>query len=711
MSQSEWLQLDPQTERFLDSVEEQPIHDGRIRSVSFQRMSGLKLLAHGHHAEAELCLRGALRTARADGDEDAASLIGLDLARGVIYRSPREALGLLKSVRRSGPKGLSQVCLHNVLGTVFVEMCHFELAERNFTRAIEAATGSGDDVFVAYAQANRARNMFELGDPKAARGLNERALGRLEGLGEPASIGLVLCNMAVHCMLQAMYDQAFELLERSRAFQMASNNLRLSAMVDLCGGELELIAGDRDLALERFGAAERTAGLASLPAVQARALIWKAIVERRSGGEGILGDLEAAARDLHGRDLRNDSAMVYLIAACYADCEGQQSVRLAATARTIFGSDDGVRYLEGHYARILSALKERRNRQPAQPFPGFLTQAPSIIAMKSRLHRLVDADVRLLLEGETGTGKTFLARQIHEAGRRRSSPFIVVDCTNLEENLFESKLFGHLRGSFTGAVADAVGLIEQAHTGTLFLDEIGELPFEVQAKLLYTIEEQRYRPVGARTEKRSEFRVIAATNRDIDAMLETGTLRADLFFRLAGYRVHLSPLRERREDIVPLIDHRMVALNGRYGRRKCLRAEVWETLARYDWPGNVRELNTTLERGFHLSLGRSISLDDLGLGISAASLDAADLSWYSVRRTHLLRVLKLCRGNVTRAARLLGINRTTLIYKLKLLDIERSDFDPGERAPRHEGPLRLVADRKEVSEASRREGGTDRDGP
>ncbi|HUP01311.1 MAG TPA: sigma 54-interacting transcriptional regulator [Gemmatimonadota bacterium] len=655
---------------------------------------GLKLLGHGHHAEAELCLRGAYHSAREEDNEDEAALIGLDLARIVLFRSPREALGLLKGLRGNRSPELSRACYHNLLGTAFMELCLFDMADRNFARGV-AAAADGDAVFGAYAQANRARNLFELGDPRSATGLHQRSLERLEALGERAGLALVLCNMAIHCMLQALYDEAFQLLERSRELQIATHNVRVSALVDLCGAELELAAGDRAAAAERLAAAEKAAGLASLPSVQARALIWKAILERSTDREVLLRDLESAARDLHARDLRSDSANVYLIAACYADRHGLPGERLRATAQTIFGSEPGIRTLESHYSRILSMLGAPRERRPAQPFPTFLTQASAIVAIKERLQRLVDTEVRLLLEGESGTGKTFLARQIHEGGKRRNAPFVVVDCTNLEENLFESKLFGHLRGAFTGAVADSVGLVEQANTGTLFLDEIGELPLEIQAKLLYTIEERRYRPVGARTEKRSEFRVMAATNRDIDAMLADGTLRKDLFFRLAGYRVHLPPLRERREDIVPLVDHRLAVLNGRYRRRKFLRMEAWEAIARYEWPGNVRELNTTLERGFHLAGGRHIGLDDLGLGISPAGLDSDDLSWYGVRRTHLLRVLRLCRGNVTRAARMLGINRTTLIYKFKLLDIERSDFDPLTPTGVVAASLRRVADRRD----------------
>jgi two-component system response regulator HydG len=172
-------------------------------------------------------------------------------------------------------------------------------------------------------------------------------------------------------------------------------------------------------------------------------------------------------------------------------------------------------------------------------------------------------------------------------------------------------------------------------------------------------------------------------------MLAEGGLRSDLFYRIAGFRVRLLALRERREDVMPLAELRLAHLNERYGRRKTLRLEGWEALARHDWPGNVRELNAVLDRGFHLSAGRRIGVEELGLagGNGPAS---EDLSWHAVRREHVLRVLVLCRGNVTRAARILGLNRTTLIYKLHLLGIEREDFDP-RLGPRRVAETEVVA--------------------
>ena len=598
----------------------------------------------------------------------------LDLARITTYRSPRESLRLLRTLEKLEHEAVSHVCVHNLMGTVLMELCRFHAAERHFGLAVHASRPRPDDPFATYVMANRARHRFEVGLAGEAIRLNRTALSRLEDRGDAANAGLVLCNMGIHAMLQARYDEALDLFERSRELSPPGACLRLDSVLALGRAEAELATGEISAALERLDDATRLAGQVPLPTVQARALAWKAIAGHRADG-GVLKDVEAAAADLHARDLRYDAGMVYLMAAECARRWGVPEGRYETLARSIFGDEEGIRALGAHYARVVAVLDRPARGRAADPFPAFLTRCPSIRAAMTRLQRLTGSEVRILIEGESGTGKTFLARQLHADARRKEAPFVVVDCTNLEENLFESKLFGHVRGAFTGAVGDAVGLVEQANGGTLFLDEIGELPVEIQAKLLYTIEEQRYRPVGGRSEKRSDFRVIAATNRDIDAMLADGGLRRDLFYRLAGYRVHLPPLRERREDVMPLTELRLAALNERYGRSKTLRLEAWEALARHDWPGNVRELYGVLDRGFHLAAGRRIGVEELGIGTGDGS-GPADLSWHAVRREHVLRVLGLCRGNVTRAARILGLNRTTLIYKLRLLGIEREDFDP-----------------------------------
>jgi DNA-binding NtrC family response regulator len=666
--------MDPETRQLLESLAEGGADPSSLPPPSQQRSLGLRLCGQGRLAEAEVVLRGAHRSAAQASDARLMATTTLDLARITLYRSPRESLSLLRSLEQREHGAVSRVCVHNLLGAVLMELCRFRAAEAHFGFALHSSRERPEEPFTAYAIANRARHRFEIGLAGEAIRLNRSALSRLEDRGEAASAALVLCNMGIHATLQARYDEALDLFERCREVSQPGVCLRLDSVLALARAEAELATGEIDSALAGLDAAARLAGQVPLPTVQVRALAWKAIAEHRGDG-GVLRDVEAAAADLHARDLRYDAGMVYLMAAACARRWRLPEERYETLSRAIFGEEEGIRTLAAHYARVVAVLDGPPRRRPADPFPAFLTRCPAIRAAMARLQRLTGSDVRILIEGESGTGKTFLARQLHAEARHKEAPFVVVDCTNLEENLFESKLFGHVRGAFTGAVGDSVGLVEQAHGGTLFLDEIGEMPIEIQAKLLYTIEEQRYRPVGARSEKCADFRVIAATNRDIDRMLADGALRRDLFYRIAGFRVHLPPLRDRREDVMPLAELRLAALNERYARAKTLRLDAWEALARHDWPGNVRELNAVLDRGFHLAAGRRIGVEELGLA-NAESAGAIDLTWHAVRRDHVLRVLGLCRGNVTRAARLLGLNRTTLIYKLRLLGIERADFDP-----------------------------------
>ncbi len=686
--------LDPETERLIKSF--RPLDILPRNLTPLRRAIGVRLFNSGHLGEAESCLRVAYERAVERNDESQAACIRLDLACSMLDRSHSDILGLMRPI--VGSVGIDTARAHNVLGGVLQKMCLPELAARNLERAKQLSKAGRDRHLEACALGNWASALFTLGDYETANRLSGSAAARFEELGSTRYLGMTMCNMAWDAVRLHKYDYAYELYERSEAQAESANNLHLNLLVTFGRAELELLAGDTEAALTELKTAERLAAVVSHGALRTRILVWKSIINREIADSDIASQFSAAASDLRAQCLETECAMVLLMAGTWARLTSDFPYEhLLEKAHTIFRNNPEVELLEAHYTRIMGALGQSR-RRPKQSFPQFLTQAPAILTLKDRLKRLVDTEVRIMLEGESGTGKTFLARQLHEASRRRKSPFVVVDCTNLEENLFESKLFGHLRGAFTGAVSNRVGLVEEANKGTLFLDEFGELPPAIQAKLLYTIEEQRYRPVGSRVEKKAEFRVLAATNRNIDQMLETGQLREDLFYRLSGCRIKLPPLRERREDIAPLAEHQVMTLNERYGRKKTLKAETWNAIARYRWPGNVRELNATLERGFHLTAGRRIGVDELGLGLSTTSLDDQDLSWYSVRRTHLLKVLRMCRGNVSRAAQLLGVNRTTLIYKLKLLDIERPDFDPAfQGQEKHKSPTpRLVADQEEA---------------
>jgi two-component system, NtrC family, response regulator len=226
----------------------------------------------------------------------------------------------------------------------------------------------------------------------------------------------------------------------------------------------------------------------------------------------------------------------------------------------------------------------------------------SSIKMKQSLELLAEAassDANVLITGETGTGKELFARAVHENSSRSERDFVVVDCASLPETLVESVLFGYEKGAYTGAEKTQEGLIKQADGGTLFLDEIGELPLPIQKSLLRVLQERRFRPVGAKKEKKSDFRLVAATNQDVDQLVETGLFRKDLLFRLRTFGIHLCPLRERKDDIKALALHHMMSLcEKNKAETKGFSPEFFEALSSYPWPGNVRELHNTLEKAF-----------------------------------------------------------------------------------------------------------------
>jgi NtrC-family two-component system response regulator AlgB len=288
----------------------------------------------------------------------------------------------------------------------------------------------------------------------------------------------------------------------------------------------------------------------------------------------------------------------------------------------------------------------------------------------------------VLLTGESGTGKPVLARQIHAWSQRRHAPFVTIACTTLAEHLLESELFGHVKGAFTGALKNKPGRVEAAEGGTLFLDEVGELPLELQAKLLRFLEEHRFERVGGTTTAHVDARVIAATNRDLDAEVAAGRVREDLYFRLNVVGIHLPALRERPEDLPALIDHVLGVLAARHGRSSVrLSGEARTVLESYRWPGNVRELINAVERGLVLCAGNEIQIDDLpdrllapaprAAGAGAASETAFEPS-ESLEELERRRIAQVLADSTTldEAAARLGINTTTLWRKRKRYGFE-----------------------------------------
>jgi DNA-binding NtrC family response regulator len=246
--------------------------------------------------------------------------------------------------------------------------------------------------------------------------------------------------------------------------------------------------------------------------------------------------------------------------------------------------------LEGGVPQTLSA---------ADSFGGLVGRSVKMRELFAKLEKISPTDATVLITGETGTGKELVAEAVHDRSTRADGPFVVLDCGSIPPNLVESELFGHERGAFTGAHATHAGAFERAHGGTVFLDEIGELPIELQPKLLRVLERKEIRRVGGSKTISTDIRVVAATNRDLGVEVNRGRFREDLFYRLAVARVHVPPLRERREDIPLLIEHFMSITPG--ARAPALREETIELLRRHDWPGNVRELRNVIERAVLLS--------------------------------------------------------------------------------------------------------------
>jgi transcriptional regulator with PAS, ATPase and Fis domain len=332
--------------------------------------------------------------------------------------------------------------------------------------------------------------------------------------------------------------------------------------------------------------------------------------------------------------------------------------------------------------------------QAEESKPVLVGQSPRIRNVLRMVEKLGRCRWPVLLLGETGTGKEVVARSIHNV--HAMGPFVTIDCSSLVGPLMESELFGHVKGAFTGAVTPKTGLIETANGGTAFFDEIGELPLDLQAKLLRVLQEKEFRPVGSLLQKRSDFRVIAATNRDLAKEVEKGTFRQDLFYRLNVVNLRLAPLRDRKEDIPALLAHFL----ARHGKGHSFTQETLEAILSYDWPGNVRELENCIQHMVAINTGPLLHAAELpsmlqnhlmlkkaqalavAVGFQPLSKPPGEASSHERRgpqesnyspiipltqmeRRAILEALEYTKGDRAIAANLLGIGRTTLYRKLK----------------------------------------------
>ena len=313
-------------------------------------------------------------------------------------------------------------------------------------------------------------------------------------------------------------------------------------------------------------------------------------------------------------------------------------------------------------------------------FDNIIANSPRMMEIFRLVTKVAATSTTVLIIGESGTGKELVARSIHKNSARKDSRFVTVDCLSLTSSLLESELFGHVKGSFTGAMSNKAGFFEVANHGTLFLDEIGDLNFDLQGKLLRVIQERKYTPVGGTEAKATDIRLVTATNKNLKKMVETGAFREDLFYRLYVFPIFLPPLRERKEDIPLLIDHFLNKYDERNPSSRCgISEEAMKCILAYGWPGNVRELENTVERALIHADDPEIQLDDLPDGISGLHSEIAkpedvkdlkrlkkqlrDQAIVELEKEFVINALTAHKWNVSRAASAVGMQRTNF-YKL-----------------------------------------------
>lgn len=302
----------------------------------------------------------------------------------------------------------------------------------------------------------------------------------------------------------------------------------------------------------------------------------------------------------------------------------------------------------------------REPEEDLEAFGDILGFSPPMVEVYKKIARFARSEETVLITGESGTGKELVARALHQNGPRSGRPFVAVDCGAVPGTLWESEIFGSTRGAFTGADRDRPGVIEAARGGVVFLDEIGEVPLESQARLLRFLQEKEYRPVGAGTAKKADVRVLAATNRPLEEMLEAGRFRQDLYYRLDVLRIDLPPLRDRRADIPILVRRFMEGIEGVW-----IEPEGIEMLAGQSWPGNVRQLQNTVARLAALRAAGPITGQDVMDALREPGGEEEESTQLSeMERRQILKVLEQTGGNKTRAAEMLGIQRRTLYKKL-----------------------------------------------
>ncbi|MGC1485375.1 MAG: sigma-54 dependent transcriptional regulator [Candidatus Acidiferrum sp.] len=363
----------------------------------------------------------------------------------------------------------------------------------------------------------------------------------------------------------------------------------------------------------------------------------------------------------------------------------------SAVAATRMGAVDYVTkpfHIEDLRARLKRVARDmdldRENRllrEQLRSKPGFGGMI-GVSAKMQRVYKMIEKvsqhEYPVLILGESGTGKELVAKSIHYSGIRKERPFAPVDCSSLVPTLIESELFGYVKGAFTGALQAKQGLLEAAQGGTLFLDEIGDMPVDLQAKLLRALQEREVKPVGSTERRHINIRIIAATNRDLESAIRTGVFRQDLYFRLNVVQLKLPPLRERKSDIQLLVTSFLEKFSDPHGAPRSISDDAMRRLIAYDWPGNVRELENAIERAVAMGSGPIVHVGDLPSNLHYPSSERVPdkdelLPMEELERRAILRTLRETGGDKLAAARMLGIGKTTLYRKLKQYQMEQAE--------------------------------------
>ena len=436
------------------------------------------------------------------------------------------------------------------------------------------------------------------------------------------------------------------------------------------------IADGLRLTLETEGYSVRIAGslrtaLASVAQVDAQVAIVDLMLP---DGDGL-----ALTRELRTRDPALEVIVITAYGSVRKAMEATKSAGAFYVVEKPFDPDELlglVRKALEHRTLIAENAELRRRLVDQTADSQILGSAPGIQRVMDTIASVADTDANVLVVGESGTGKELIANALHERSARRDGPFVKINCAALPKDLIESELFGHTRGSFTGATTEKVGLLEEAHRGSLLLDEITEMPMALQAKLLRVLEERVVRRLGAGKPTPVDFRLISSTNRSAEAAVREGHLRQDLYFRINTVTIGVPPLRERRDDIPILVRAFLERYRAKHQRPvEGIEPEAYRRLLAHHWPGNVRELQHALERAILVARGREITLADLpdtlqhagqdgaAAGVAPSEVPAGSLE--EIERASILKALDQTRWNKQAAAALLGLRRPTLYSKMR----------------------------------------------